>query len=169
MWKIGCALVVIVGCASSAKPATMPTNCTPQDIVWPSRLDHESTPATHREAALALLEKSGVRKAMVAMGEVALQQQIKANPSIAPYEQQLRAFLAKYGSYDALRDKLAALYMSRFTELQLRQLVAFYLTPTGQLAVEAVPKLIEESAKVGADNVQAHRTELMEMLQQAKP
>lgn len=155
--------VLAAGCGHAPPPA--PTNqLAPGTIVWPSSLDHPSTPATHREAAILLLTESGVAAAMLAMQEVLLRQQIELNPIIKPYEGVLREFFAKYTSFEALREDFAKLYMDRFTELQLRQIVAFYQTPTGKLAVHELPKVVEVAAALGKRKVQEHMAELKQMM-----
>ncbi len=157
----------VIAAACAGKPA--PATCPRPSIPWPESLDHPSTPETHRQAALELLDHNGSREVMTAMGEVALQAQLKANPVIAPYERQMREFLKRYNSYEALRDQLATLYMQKFTELQLRQMAAFYKTPTGELTAITQPQLVDEGAKLGSRVVMEHRQELVDMLRQATP
>jgi len=155
--------LLAIGCGHAPPPT--PTNrLAPGTIVWPSSLDHPSTPATHHEAAMQLLIDSGVESAMVAMQDVMLRQQIELNPIIKPYEQVLRAFFAKYTSFEALREDFAKLYMERFSELQLRQIVAFYQTPTGKLAVHELPKVVEVAAALGKRKVEEHMAELKQMM-----
>jgi uncharacterized protein len=160
--------VLVAACGHAPPPA--PTNrLAPGTIVWPSTLDHPSTPATHRDAAIQLLVESGVQAAMVAMTDVMLRTQMEANPIIRPYEGVLREFLGKYTSFDALREDFARLYMDRFDELQLRQLIAFYQTPVGKLAVHELPKLVQDGAALGKRKVEEHMPELKQMmLEQAK-
>jgi hypothetical protein len=154
---------VVTACGHA--PVPPPTNqLAPGTIVWPSTLDHPSTPATHRDAAIRLLVESGTESAMVTMQEIMLKQQLELHPIIRPYQDVLRAFLDKYASFSALRDDLAKLYVDRFTELQLRQILAFYQTPTGQIAVRELPKVIELAAALGKNRVSEHMDELKDMI-----
>jgi hypothetical protein len=167
-------LVWFIGfCATACghAPPPPPTNqLAPGTIVWPSTLDHPSTPATHHDAAMQLLAETGMEATMVAMQEVMLRQQVELNPIIKRYEKVLREFLGKYTSFEALREDFAKLYTDRFSELQLRQLVAFYQTPTGRLAVHELPKLFEAGATLGRRKVEEHMPELKQMiLQQGQP
>ena len=134
--------------------------------MWPSSLDHESTPATHREAAVQLLTEAGVETAMSTMKEIVLRQQIELHPIIKPYEGVLREFFDKYISFAALREDLAQLYMSRFNELQLRQMIAFYQTPTGRLTVQELPKVLQLATDLASRTVEQHMPELKQMLSQ---
>jgi hypothetical protein len=162
--------VGFVATACGHAPPQAPTDrLAPGTIVWPSSLDHPSTPATHHEAAMQLLVESGVAAAMVAMQDVMLRQQLELNPIIKPYENVLRAFFAKYTSFEAMREDFVKLYMERFSELQLRQIVAFYQTPTGKLAVHEIPKVIEAGAALGKRKVEEHMAELKQMMEEQGP
>jgi hypothetical protein len=158
-WVLG---VVVSGCAH-APPATS-NQLAPGTIAWPATLDHESTPETHHQAAIQLLVEAGTEGAMTTMTEVMLKQQLEANPVIRPYEDIMRKFFQKYISFEAIRDDLAKLYTERFSELQLRQMLAFYQTPTGRLAVRELPKVIEAGAQLGRQRVEAHLPELRDQI-----
>lgn len=157
-----------IGCGHAPPPPTT-NRLAPGTIAWPATLDHPSTPATHHDAAIQLLVESGVEAAMITMREVMLRQQIELKPIIKPYEKVLREFLEKYTSFEALREDFAKLYMERFSELQLRQLVAFYQTPTGKLAVRELPQLLEVAGALGKRKVEEHMPELRQMLLQQGP
>lgn len=98
-----------------------------------------------------------------------LRQQIELHPIIKPYEGVLRAFFDKYISFEALREDFAKLYMSRFSELQLRQIIAFYQTPTGRIAVQELPKVMELAAVLAKQKVEEHMPELKQMMMQKPP
>lgn len=151
-------------------PAQPPANrLAPGTIVWPSSLDHASTPATHRQAAVQLLSEAGVETAMVTMEEIVLRQQVELHPILKPYESVLREFFDKYISYNALRDDIAELYMGQFNELQLRQMIAFYQTPTGRLTVHELPKVLELATTLAKRKVEDHMSELKQMLSRKPP
>jgi uncharacterized protein len=158
------AIVFLVACGQAPRPVAVPT---PAGIDWPAGLDHESTDATRAAAALDVVELSGMRVAMDAALEVTLRQQMTANPKIRPYEAIMREFLSRYVTYEALRGDFVKLFASNFTELQLRQMAAFYRTPTGRAAVGAQAHLIETGAKLGASRVQEHMAELVDMIKRA--
>ena len=151
-------LVAVAGCAASQPHST---------INWPEKLDHTSTPATHKEAALLAVDASGSREMMTAMVNVSLEQQIRLKPILKPYEQVLRQFLSKYLSYEALRDAFAEMYMARFDELQLRQMAAFYQTPTGKVAITKVGELATAGAELGRKRVEEHQAELVDAIRNA--
>jgi len=164
-WVVGS----FAAACAHAPPGAGPPPQAPGTIAWPVQLDHESTPQTHKQAALQLLTDAGTEGAMTAMTEVVLKQQLEANPAIKPYESVMRTFFQKYISFAAIRDDLAKLYMERFTELQLRQMLVFYQTPTGRLAVKELPKVIEAGAQIGKQRVEEHLSELREAILKQGP
>jgi hypothetical protein len=136
-------------------------------IDWPTRLDHPSTPETHRAAALHALDASGMQTMMDDLIKVSLDQQLEQNPMLQPYREVMLGFLRKYLSYAAIRDELGELYLGKFDELQLRQLAAFYATDTGRVANSKIPELMKLGGEVGRRRVAEHQEELMKLLQDA--
>jgi hypothetical protein len=116
--------------------------------------------ASHRAAAESLLNMMGMDKVMSQSIDQMLKIQMQQNPSIAPYEPQMRAFFAKYMSWASMKDDLVNIYMSEFTEDELKQLGAFYQTPVGKKAVQRMPALFAKGAEMGQKRVQDHLPEL---------
>ncbi len=132
--------------------------------MWPTKLDKPSTPASHREVALRVLEISGMRTSYAEMLEISLKSILKVNPTLVQFEAGFREFFATYANYDAIAPDFAELYMRTFDELQLRQIEAFYRTPTGVRAVRELAKIMQEGGKIGERKVQEHQKELIEIL-----
>jgi uncharacterized protein len=91
--------------------------------------------------------------------------QIKANAQIAPFRQVMLDFFAKYMSWDAMKDDMAKIYVEEFTLQELKDLTAFYKTPTGQKAALRVPQLMNKGADLGMRRVQDHMPELQKAVQ----
>jgi hypothetical protein len=172
--SIGVAISLACGCATgggASAPvgpagqgaATEPTVIRAA-IEWPLVLERPGTPATHRAAVFELLEVSGANTAMASMADVALVQLMATQPALKDYEGIMRDFFGRYLTVEAMSDELAKLYMSRFTELQLRQMTAFYRTPTGKLAVRELPLLVQEGANIGKLVVERHQAELKDLV-----
>ncbi len=51
--------------------------------------------------------------------------------------------------WDELRPQMVQLYVSRFSEPELREITAFYRSPVGKKALKALPGLAAEGAKIG--------------------
>ena len=85
----------------------------------------------------------------------------------ASYLKVMNTFMAKYFTWDALKDRLEKMYASEFTEDELKQLTAFYDTPLGKKASVKTPILIQKGMLLGQQAVEDHRPELEQMLKDA--
>jgi uncharacterized protein len=121
--------------------------------------------SSHSEAAMELLSLMKIDRTLTQAIDIALTNQLASNPGMKPYEDVLRAFMAKYMNWANLKEKFAALYMSEFDEQTLRDMIAFYRTPSGQIAVAKLPILMQKGGELGQAEVQAHLPELQEAIQ----
>lgn len=143
------ALVAVLLCAGRA--AAQPTPA-PQTPVSP----------THRAAALELLEAMRVSEALQLSIETILDAQLQSNPELRPVEGVMRDFFARYMSWENLKEGYARIYAGAFTEPELREMTAFYRTPTGQKLARATPQLMREGSELGQRAVQEHMAELQQ-------
>src|SRR5215472_2732676 len=58
--------------------------------------------------------------------------QLQNNPGMAAYRPAMQAFADKYLTWDAIGPQLTTTYAQSFSESELKELIAFYKTPTGQ-------------------------------------
>ncbi|TWR29979.1 DUF2059 domain-containing protein [Mucilaginibacter pallidiroseus] len=79
----------------------------------------------------------------------------------------MNAFMAKYISWELLKDQMAVLYAKEFTEKELKDLTAFYNTPLGKKLNSKQPILLQKGAEMGQLAVQSHQSELEKMMQDA--
>lgn len=93
--------------------------------------------------------------------------QMQQNPQLAQFEDVMRAFFAKYFSYDSLKDDLAAIYADAFSKKELDDLIAFYKTETGKKTIKVLPELQQKGAMLGMERVTEHQAELQMMLMEA--
>jgi uncharacterized protein len=121
---------------------------------------------SHRAAVLELFSLMDMNHVLSESTEAMLAAQIEGNPALAPFAPKFRQFFAKYLSWETLRDDLVGIYSKAFTEPEVKQLVAFYKTPIGKKALQQMPKLMQQGAQIGAERVQKHMPELMQMLQE---
>ena len=122
---------------------------------------------SHRAAAESLLELTQVEQLMSQSRDQLLELQVKQNPALAPHERQLRAFFAKYLSWDRLKPDLIKIYMAEFAEADLREMIAFYRTPAGRKAIQKMPALVAQTAEVSRAQMRRHLPELQQMLEAA--
>ncbi len=130
----------------------------------PSAIQAEN--ASHRAAAEALLEAANARNTMQATLEQSVEIQIRDKPELAPFRQVMKTFMTKHLGYEALKDELAMLFMAEFTEKELKQITAFYRTPTGKKSIEKTPALFQKGAELGMNRVQQNLPELKRMIEE---
>lgn len=125
--------------------------------------------ATPGESALRLAELTGVREAIEQNVEQMIRVQIARNPALAPQRAALTRFFARHMGWEALRPEVVRLYREAFSERELRELVAFYGSPTGRKARERLPALEDAVARIGMERLQEHTSEFIEMTRVPPP
>ena len=125
-----------------------------------------ATPDSHEQAAAELLDVINLRKTMTDGASVMVDAMIQGNASLAPYRDVLQKWTNKIMTWDALGPKMIALYAESFTEAELREMTAFYRTPTGKKAVALMPELMRRGALLGAEVAKEHTHELEQMVRE---
>jgi hypothetical protein len=123
--------------------------------------------ASHKKAAESLLALMGMETLLSQSVDQMLAMQVQQNPAIAPYQAQMKTFLSKYMSWDSLKDDMAKIYMTEFTEAELNDLNKFYQTPLGKKTVQRMPVLMTKGAEMGQKRMQEHLPELQAAIQAA--
>lgn len=127
--------------------------------------EEKVTDKTHA-AAQELLEAMQIDDTFNKTIEASVDMQIQQNPMIAPYREVMLKFFAKYMSWESLKDDVAKIYTDEFTAEELKELTAFYKTPTGTKAALRLPVLMNKGAQLGISRVQEHMGELQQMIQE---
>lgn len=122
---------------------------------------------SHRAAAEDLLKAANTEQALQAAIDQTLAIQLKANPQLAPVKDVMKKFFAKHLGYSALKDDLIKIHMEEFTEAELKEIAAFYRTPTGKKAADKLPALMQKGAELGMKRVQENADELRRMIEEA--
>jgi len=120
--------------------------------------------ASHRKAAESLLTLMNMDSVMGQAIDQMLQMQIKQNPAIGAYEQEMKSFLKKYMSWAGLKDDMIKIYTEEFTEGELNELNKFYQTPLGKKTLQKMPTLLSKGAELGQRRVQEHLPELQQAI-----
>jgi len=133
-------------------------------ISAPSALADE---ASHRAATEQLLSLMDMEKVMQQSVDQMLAIQVKQNPAMGQFEGQMRAFLNKYMSWASVKEDMVKIYMTEFTEPEIKELIAFYQTPVGKKTVQKLPSLLQKSAELSQQRMQQHLPELQQAIQSA--
>jgi hypothetical protein len=121
-----------------------------------------------RIEAEKLLDAMGMETLMGEILESTLDAQIKQRPELAPYKNVMLEFLDKYMSYKSLKPELAQLYADEFSASELKEIRAFYETPTGKRLLVKLPALMSKGAELGRKRVRENMPELQRMLKKEK-
>jgi hypothetical protein len=123
--------------------------------------------AAHFKAAEEVLQASGVDVQFKESIEALVNQYSEqvAVEKREKFKQVLNTFMAKYASWDNVKDSLSSIYAEAFSEAELKQLAAFYQTPLGKKLVREQPFLLQKSVQFGQTLIASHQVELQQMLQ----
>jgi hypothetical protein len=91
--------------------------------------------------------------------------QIQGNPDLEAHRKTFRTFMASAMSWPRVRPRMAALYADLFTEAEIRELAAFYRTPTGRKLAGQAGTLAVQGSQIGQDLVKEKLPELMRMME----
>ncbi|MBL4674653.1 MAG: DUF2059 domain-containing protein [Mucilaginibacter sp.] len=85
----------------------------------------------------------------------------------AKFIEVMNTFVAKYISWDQLKDQMAAIYAKEFSAAELKGLITFYNTPLGKKLLLKQPTLLSKGAELGQQLLQSHQVELQQMMENA--
>ena len=88
-------------------------------------------------------------------------------PDNQEMQARLRAFVAKYLSWESIRPELVEIYARQLTEPELREIIRFYQTPTGQKLAAISTQLSQARMEIGQRRLQEHQAEF-ELLFQSR-
>ena len=118
------------------------------------------------KAATELMQVMHADKTLHDQISAAFDVQVQNSPAMAPYRGAMQKFADKYLTWDAIGPQLTTAYAQVFTESELKDLVAFYKTPTGQKLASQMATLAAKGQAIGLSVVQQHQGELADMIRQ---
>jgi uncharacterized protein len=121
---------------------------------------------SHRAAAAELLSVTETERLIREGIASAFDIQVRANPLLGPFRDVMQRYADKYLDWATMQPELVDVYASTFTEPELRDMIAFYRTPTGRKVVRLLPEVTARAQQVAERRVAAHVDELQQMIQQ---
>ncbi len=106
----------------------------------------------------------GMKEALEHSIEQTLDIQLQQNPTLVPFKEVMMKFFRKYMSYETLKPDMVKIYADAFTANELKELNAFYSTPTGRKTIQKMPELMAKGSQIGAKRVQDNIQELQKMI-----
>jgi hypothetical protein len=129
--------------------------------------------ASHREAAIRVLEITKADKAMLGgfqamVDPIVADMRQRGMPEAAAQEVKdaINKWFTEEIKWEDIKPKMADIYVQQFSESELKELIAFYQTPTGQKAIEKLPTVMQQGAIVGREYAQTKNQSLQTKLKE---
>lgn len=123
--------------------------------------------ASHREAAARILEitkantamEAGFR-AMVEPLVAAMRQRGMPEAATQEVRDAFNQWFSDEIKLEDIKPKIVDVYVKEFSEAELKELYAFYQTPTGQKAIEKLPVVLAQGTRIGTEYAQSKQPAL---------
>jgi hypothetical protein len=121
---------------------------------------------SHEQAAMAFLQAVGMDKIVQQISTALANNLIQSNPPLAAHRDVVMEWSNRYVTWEAAAPELVKTYELAFTEPELREIITFYETPTGQKMAAQLPQLMQGAAAAGGRLAGAHIADLQRMLKE---
>ena len=126
--------------------------------------DNVTNTTAHRQQVETLFRLTQMEKKIHESVDSVVQLQLRQNPQLVLHEKKVREFFKKHIGWNALKDELADMYMHKFTEKELTEINAFYITPSGQKVITVLPELVKERNQLAMTRLQKNIGELQQIV-----
>lgn len=130
---------------------------------------HAAEDTSHKTQVETLFRLTQMEKKIQESVDSVVQLQIRQNPQLHKHEKTIHQFFTKHIGWDSLKDELADMYMQKFTEKELTDINAFYITPVGQKVITVLPELVQERNQLAMMRLQKNIGELQQIIGAQKP
>ena len=120
--------------------------------------------ASHRDQVETLFRLTQMEKKIQESADSVVQLQLRQNPQLAPHRETIKQFFEKYIGWQALKEDIATMYMQTFSEKELQDINAFYITPAGQKVITEVPQLVQQRNQIAMQRLQENIGELQKVI-----
>ena len=130
---------------------------------------HAADNASHRQQVETLFQLTQMEKKIQESVESVVQLQLRQNPQLAQHKEKVFDFFAKNIGWSALKDDITNMYLDRFSEKELKEINAFYITPAGQKVIKVLPELVQQRNQLAMQRLQQNIGELQKIVGQPQP
>ena len=121
---------------------------------------------SHRAAVEQLFKLTHMEQKVNESVDNVLLIQLQQSPQLQPHRQALDDFLQKHIGWNSMKEAIAAMYMEAFSEAELNEMNAFYITPIGQRVINDVPQLVQRRNQLAMQRMQENIGELQKLVGQ---
>lgn len=122
---------------------------------------------SHTQAVNELMEVMNMKQQMEESAERMFALQAKQMPQIAQYKDIMLEFFNKYINWETIGEDVKQVYKNSFTEEEVRDLIAFFKTETGQKFTKQNPEINQKIAEISQSIVMQHQAELQGKIMEA--
>jgi len=129
-------------------------------------------PDVHSKAASELYEVMSLRETFLSGFAAAFRPQLEQlakrgveNTKLKRIEKAALVFAEKIADDPEFEKRMVAIYVKAFTKKEIRELIDFYRTPTGQKAIRKFPELFQQGARVGRELALKHQSQFQKDVQ----
>ena len=119
---------------------------------------------SHRQAVEQLFKLTHMEQKVNESVDNVLLIQLQQSPQLEPHRQALYDFLQKHIGWNSMKEAIAAMYMEAFSEAELNEMNAFYITPIGQRVINDVPQLVQRRNQLAMQRMQQNIGELQKLI-----
>lgn len=119
---------------------------------------------SHRQAVETLFKLTRTEQRVNESVDNVLLIQLQQSPQLEPHRQALNDFLQKHMGWNSMKDAVTVMYMEAFSEAELNEMNAFYITPTGQRVITDVPQLVQRRNELAMQRMQENIGELQKLI-----
>ena len=123
--------------------------------------------AQDSDPALELADLIGGKAQYQQLSHQVLGDMIRKQPAMARYQGVVQRWAKEYLTWQRMRAELAQTYHSHFSGPEIRDMVLFFRTPSGQKYVRYTPLLREEMIRIGQRLAREQQPRLIQMLRDA--
>ena len=125
---------------------------------------HAADSAAHKQQVETLFRLTQMENKIQDSVDSVVQLQLRQNPQLGQHEKAVRDFFTKHIGWNALKNDITEMYLSTFSEKELEQINAFYITPAGQKVIKVVPELVQQRNQLAMQRLQQNIGELQQII-----
>jgi hypothetical protein len=124
---------------------------------------------SHKQKIDTLFQLTDMEKKIQESVESVVMLQLRQNPQLAQQKEKVFDFFARHIGWPALKDDIAKMYMDTFSEKELDEINAFYITPAGQKVIKVLPDLVQKRNQLAMQRLQENIGELQKIIDTQSP
>ena len=122
--------------------------------------------ASHLLAAQELAELLELESQMLGGASAMINAMTQQNPQLVQFEDVILEWAESFMTWETFGPRIVAIYANAFSEQELRELIEFYKTPTGQKTLKVMPDLMTQGAQLGMIEAQARQADLEQRIRE---